>query len=85
MPLKENTLVDNHGNAMLCDFGLARILEDDPSGLTTTRSTKYTTRYACPELLMVERARHTLKSDIWAWGCLVLGVSLDYTTTGLTF
>lgn len=72
---QENTLVDLSGNAMLCDFGLARLLEDEPSGLTTTSRSKYTLFYASPELLN-EDARHTLKSDVWAWGCLFLGVGL---------
>lgn len=80
-PYQENTVVDKEGNAMLCDFGLARIDEEGPSGLTTSDSTKYTPRYASPELLMVTMARHTLKSDIWAWGCLLLGGSLHFPET----
>lgn len=72
---QENTLVDNAGNARLCDFGLARMLEDEPSGLTTTDRPKYTLFYASPELLH-DGTRHTLKSDVWAWGCLFLGVRL---------
>lgn len=76
MQLQENTLVDSAGNAMLCDFGLARMLEDAPSGLTTTGSPQFTLFYASPELLN-EGTRHTLKSDVWAWGCLFLGVGLS--------
>lgn len=53
------------------------MLEDEPSGLTTSGSPKWTTRYASPELLMEEEARHTLESDVWAWGCLLLHVSFQ--------
>lgn len=63
---------------MLCDFGLARIQTEDPSGLTTTASPKYTTRYASPELVMESGARITLASDVWAWGCLFLDVSFGF-------
>lgn len=72
--LKENTLVDNGGNALICDFGLARLIEGIPSGLTTSRTTSYTPRYAAPELFEKENASHTLQSDVWGWGCLVLVV-----------
>lgn len=58
---------------MLCDFGLARMLEDASSGLTTTCSPKYTLWYASPELVN-NNSRHTLASDVWAFGCLLLQV-----------
>lgn len=61
----------------LCDFGLARMLEDEPSGLTTTGLPRLTLYYASPELLN-NVAGHTLKSDVWAWGCLFLSVSSGY-------
>lgn len=61
---------------MLCDFGLARILEDIPSGLTTTSAPGCTLRYAAPELIVGgEGSIHSLASDVWAWGCLSLVVS----------
>lgn len=75
--LQENTLVNERGRAVLCDFGLARILDDEHTGLTTTDTTKYTTRYASPELVMREGAVHSLRSDMWAWGCLLLDVRLS--------
>lgn len=52
------------------------MLEDDPTGLTTSGSLKYTVRYASPELLMEGRARHTLMTDVWAWACLLLDVGV---------
>lgn len=59
---------------MLCDFGLARILEDVPSGLTTTSARGCTFRYAAPELVLGD-GLHSLAGDVWAWGCLLLVVS----------
>ncbi|KIO24171.1 hypothetical protein M407DRAFT_103643 [Tulasnella calospora MUT 4182] len=76
----ENVLVTDMVEAVLCDFGLARLTEGQPSGLTTTKTIKGSTRYMSPELLE-EDAVHTLSSDIWAYGCLVLKVmtgSLPY-------
>lgn len=61
------------GRALLCDFGLSQVLEETPSGLTTTTSIGLTTRYGGPELFEDNPCR-TLPSDIWAWGCLLLVV-----------
>lgn len=60
---------------MICDFGLAKVMDDAPSGLTTSGSLG-TTRYVSPELFMDEGHSHSFSSDIWAWGCLSLQVSL---------
>lgn len=59
---------------MLCDFGLARVLEEIPSGLTTRSAKIGTLRYVSPELMLASSARHTRESDVWAWGCLFLEV-----------
>lgn len=86
VPHKENTLVNDAGDAMLCDFGLARILEDVPSGLTTTSAPGCTLRYAAPELVAGDGSVHSLASDVWAWGCLLLVVSpgCPYASEALT-
>lgn len=68
-----NVLITDLVEAVLCDFGLARHPNGQPSGLTTTRTIKGSTRYMSPELLE-ENAVHTLPSDVWAYGCLVLKV-----------
>ncbi|KAG8925022.1 hypothetical protein FRC01_010781 [Tulasnella sp. 417] len=67
----ENVLISDKIKAVLCDFGLARLADGQPSGLTTTKTIKGSTRYMSPELLE-EDAVHTLHSDIWAYGCLAL-------------
>ncbi|KAG8955131.1 general transcription repressor [Tulasnella sp. 424] len=77
-----NVLITDRVEAVLCDFGLARLVDGLPSGLTTTKTTKGSIRYMSPELLD-EDPRHTLYSDIWAYGCLVLKVmtgSLPYSS-----
>ncbi|KIO25367.1 hypothetical protein M407DRAFT_49969, partial [Tulasnella calospora MUT 4182] len=66
----ENVLITDQVAAVLCDFGLARLMDGQHSGLTTTKTIKASTRYMSPELLD-EDPVHTLQSDIWAFGCLV--------------
>lgn len=62
---------------MLCDFGLSKVLEETPSGLTTTTNPTYTLRYAAPELILGDGVTRNLASDVWAWGCLVWVVSKE--------
>ncbi|KAG8958011.1 general transcription repressor [Tulasnella sp. 408] len=76
----ENVLINDRIEAVLCDFGLARLADGQPSGLTTTKTIKGSTRYMSPELVE-ENGTHTLSSDVWAYGCLALRVmtgSLPY-------
>lgn len=77
LAVQENTLVNDARDAVLCDFGLAKILEDVPSGLTTTSTSACTLRYAAPELIQGDGSPRTLASDVWAWACLLLGVSME--------
>ncbi|KAG8911055.1 hypothetical protein FRC01_005949, partial [Tulasnella sp. 417] len=67
----ENVLITDQVAAVLCDFGLARFVDGQRSGLTTTETIKGSLRYMSPELLDGDPV-HTLQSDIWAFGCLVL-------------
>lgn len=71
-------MLDTYGHVRLCDFGLSKVLEDVPSGLTTTKTANYTLRYAAPELVSSEGSSHTLATDVWAWGSLVLVVRLSW-------
>ncbi|KIO24312.1 hypothetical protein M407DRAFT_102030 [Tulasnella calospora MUT 4182] len=77
-----NVLVTDDTRVVLCDFGLAEVLEsadDGPSGLTTSRSIRGSTRYMAPELILAMDgvSRRTLESDVWAWGCLLFEVMTD--------
>lgn len=58
---------------MLCDFGLTKMVEDVPGGLTTRSSPDPAGRFTAPEIIF--GASRSLASDIWAWGCLLLVVS----------
>lgn len=76
-----NVLIDEKPEAVLCDFGLATFIQDSgaASGLTTSRSTKGSTRYMSPELFQDSEAKHTLESDIWGWACTVFEIITDNT------
>ncbi|KAG8922861.1 hypothetical protein FRC01_013515 [Tulasnella sp. 417] len=74
-----NVLVNHNIEAVLCDFGLSTFINESgaPSGLTTSKSVKGSTRYMSPELLQEFGATHTLGSDMWAWACTVFEVVTD--------
>ncbi|KAG8921485.1 hypothetical protein FRC01_000228 [Tulasnella sp. 417] len=76
-----NVLINDEPGAVLCDFGLATFIEASgaSSGLTTSRSTKGSTRYMSPELFQANDAKHTLESDVWAWACTVFEIINDKT------
>lgn len=65
-------LIDDEGAAKLCDFGIARLVDDKPSGFTTSLGVKGTLRYFAKELLVESNARTTVESDVWAFGSLIL-------------
>ncbi|KIO29608.1 hypothetical protein M407DRAFT_227403 [Tulasnella calospora MUT 4182] len=72
-----NVLVTDELIAVICDFGLSRAVQEEYSGLTTSRTLKGSLRHLSPELLD-EDPVHTLASDIWAWGCLALEIMTEY-------
>jgi len=73
-----NVLINDIGCAQLCDFGLSRILDDLPSGHTTSLQMG-TLRYQAPELLegddTREKWRPTTEGDIFAFACTSVRVS----------
>ncbi|KAG8962358.1 Ras GTPase [Tulasnella sp. 425] len=74
-----NILMDDSFHAVLCDFGLASFIQESgiSSGLTTSQSIKGSIRYMSPELHLEEDAKHTLASDVWAWGCTAFETVTD--------
>ncbi|KAG8926527.1 hypothetical protein FRC01_008732 [Tulasnella sp. 417] len=74
-----NILINDTLRAVLCDFGLATFIQESgiSSGLTTSRSIKGSLRYMSPELSLVDDAKHTLASDVWAWGCTAFEIITD--------
>lgn len=70
-----NVLIDDEGNARLCDFGLVRILSEGRTGLTTTTQHTGTIRYLAHELVdSDESILPTTASDVYALGCVALEV-----------
>ncbi|KAF8316461.1 kinase-like domain-containing protein, partial [Cantharellus anzutake] len=66
-----NILITSDGHALICDFGLSRILDDNPTGLTST-VVGMTLRFSAPELLHSERK--TVETDVYAYGCACIEV-----------
>jgi serine/threonine protein kinase len=66
---KKNVLVDDNGNARLCDFGLSKAIrpEAGPIWQTTNQSPKGTYPYMAPELFEDE-SLSTMQSDVYALG-----------------
>ena len=66
----ENILVNARGEVKLLDFGIAQLLEGDPSGAhERTRSIMMTPDYASPEQLRGEPL--TVQSDVFTLGALL--------------
>lgn len=71
---QRNILVTGKHRAVLSDFGLSVALNDHPTGLSTTTGLRGTIRCYSPELVKGTSPRHSLASDIWALGCVLLEV-----------
>lgn len=61
---------------MLTDFGVTRILQEVPTGLTTGQMHQGTIAYLCPEAVLTENSGWVLSRDVWAWGCVCLFVCI---------
>jgi len=75
-----NILIDNCGNARICDFGLVRIILEegiDGGGMTSPSYHAGTERYLAIELVTVDGALPTEASDVHALGCLGLEFIFD--------
>ncbi|KAF9447734.1 kinase-like protein [Macrolepiota fuliginosa MF-IS2] len=72
-----NILVNDGGRACITDFGLSflRIDTTIPYGVgSTTALGGLSSRWTAPELVHDENNRPTLKSDVWAFGCVCFEV-----------
>jgi eukaryotic-like serine/threonine-protein kinase len=67
-------MIDDKGNARICDFGLTRILWEGNAEKTPTTTYTGTPRYLAYELVKTERPTPTPASDIYALGCVGLDV-----------
>ncbi|KAG9004307.1 hypothetical protein FRB94_006810 [Tulasnella sp. JGI-2019a] len=67
-----NTLLNQQGDAVLCDFGLAK--SEFRSGLETSGDFSGSIHFCSPELFM--GAERSPSSDMWALGCLAIEIVL---------
>lgn len=74
---QSNVLIDSNGQAKLCDFGLLRLVYDEPTGMTTTASHSGTPRYLSYELVKDEFPKATAASDIHALACVGMEVRIQ--------
>ena len=66
------------GNPLLCDFGLAVIVEDlTHIPLSNTLQNTGNPRWMAPELFVGEGTLVSVNSDVWALGMVLLEVSIS--------
>ncbi|KAG8856330.1 hypothetical protein FRB96_006481 [Tulasnella sp. 330] len=75
----DNVLINDSGEASLCDFGLARITQQLETGLTTSGQGQGGKGFIAPELLEFEEGEgKTEYSDVYAFGGLILHTMSGY-------
>ncbi|XP_037538227.1 ephrin type-A receptor 4b [Nematolebias whitei] len=64
-----NILVNGNLVCKVSDFGLSRVLEDDPEAAYTTRGGKIPIRWTAPEAIAYRK--FTSASDVWSYGIVM--------------
>uniref|UniRef100_H3CFK3 receptor protein-tyrosine kinase n=1 Tax=Tetraodon nigroviridis TaxID=99883 RepID=H3CFK3_TETNG len=64
-----NILVNSNLVCKVSDFGLSRVLEDDPEAAYTTRGGKIPIRWTAPEAIAYRK--FTTASDVWSYGIVM--------------
>ncbi|XP_072896911.1 ephrin type-A receptor 4b isoform X2 [Hemitrygon akajei] len=64
-----NILVNSNFVCKVSDFGLSRVLEDDPEAAYTTRGGKIPIRWTAPEAIAYRK--FTSASDVWSYGIVM--------------
>ncbi|XP_067307381.1 ephrin type-A receptor 4 [Pseudorasbora parva] len=64
-----NILVNSNLVCKVSDFGMSRVLEDEPEGAYTTRGGKIPIRWTAPEAIMYRK--FTSASDVWSYGVVM--------------
>uniref|UniRef100_A0A8C9T382 receptor protein-tyrosine kinase n=1 Tax=Scleropages formosus TaxID=113540 RepID=A0A8C9T382_SCLFO len=64
-----NILVNGNLECKVSDFGLSRVLEDDPEGTYTTSGGKIPIRWTAPEAIAYRK--FTSASDVWSFGIVM--------------
>jgi len=78
----ENILISETGDALLADFGLARLVDTIATITATTTNFGGSARFMAPELLLPKpepsdrdkECGKTTRSDVFAFGCLMLQI-----------
>ncbi|KAG9494545.1 hypothetical protein GDO78_002065 [Eleutherodactylus coqui] len=68
-----NILVNSNLVCKVSDFGLSRVLEDDPEAAYTTRGGKIPIRWTAPEAIAYRK--FTSASDVWSYGIVMWEVN----------
>ncbi|XP_076402630.1 ephrin type-A receptor 5 isoform X14 [Peromyscus maniculatus bairdii] len=64
-----NILINSNLVCKVSDFGLSRVLEDDPEAAYTTRGGKIPIRWTAPEAIAFRK--FTSASDVWSYGIVM--------------
>ncbi|XP_048845707.1 ephrin type-A receptor 4-like [Brienomyrus brachyistius] len=64
-----NILVNSNLVCKVSDFGMSRVLEDDPEAAYTTRGGKIPIRWTAPEAIVYRK--FTSSSDVWSYGIVM--------------
>lgn len=67
-----NVLITNENDAMLSDFGLSRIMEENPQWTPPHRQAG-SVRWMAPELLL-DKERESYTADVWSFGMVMFEV-----------
>ncbi|CAF4087441.1 unnamed protein product [Adineta steineri] len=68
-------LRDGTHEAVICDFGIAKLLDDDNQEKRRTNTTKGTIRWMAPELCAPPPEPSSYLSDVWSYGCIILEIT----------